>query len=489
MPTLHAQPAVATPSTRQMSLNDCLRMALEQNLAIKIGRSISQIAPLNLEGSYGYYDPLLAGRAAQSYSASPGRLDPNVGAIPGSSTWNENFTLGLGGQLPTGARYELSSRLNRLSGDTIVNGTNFGLPFQYSPETAITVTQPLLKNFWIDSGRMNIKLRKSETKSSALGLQIIIMDIVYQVSQVYYDLVAARDQVKVREMALQLKQQFLLETRKKVEAGSLAPLEEKQAESEAATAQADLIKVRYDAEAAENILKGLITDHFTSIHSTTVEPTEKLLAVSQLINVVESWRTGVERRPDYLAKKEFLEQQNIWLKFYQNQLYPALDVVGTYGRNGLGTTWGNSVDTMADNLFPRWGGAVVFSVPLSRKRERADHKAQKVNVETAVLEMKQLEEQIVRDIDSAVKKIRSAYAAIESTREARVFAEAALDAEQKKLVNGKSTNFQVLQLQDKLTQARAYEIGALTAYNKALHELYFREGTTLERNKITLEVR
>lgn len=493
-PALHAQPAAATPSTRQLSLNDCLRMALEQNLDIKIGRSTPQIAQLNYEGSYGYYDPVLAGRASQNYSARPGKLDPNVGAIPGSRTWNEDFTLGLSGYLPTGARYELSSHLNRLSGDTTVTDTNgnvftVGLPFQYTPETAITVTQPLLKNFWIDEGRLSIKLAKSGIKSSELGLQYIIMGIVYQVSQNYYDLVAARDQVKVREMALQLKQQFLSETKKRVEAGSLAPLEEKQAESEAATAQADLIKARYDAEAAENRLKGLITDHFTGLHSTTIEPTEKLLAVSQLINVVESWRTGIERRPDYLETKEILEQQNIQLKFTQNQLYPALDVVGTYGRNGLGTTWGNSIDTMADNLFPKWGGAVVFSVPLSRKYERANHKAQKVRVETAVLDMKKLEETIVRDIDDSVKKIRSAYAAIESTREARVFAEAALAAEQKKLENGKSTNFQVLELQDKLTQARANEIGALTVYNKALHELYFREGTTLERNKITLEVR
>ena len=165
MPALHAQPDAATPSTRQMSLNDCLRMALEQNLDIKIGRSIPQIAQLSLDGSYGYYDPLLASRAQQNYSSRPGKLDPNVGAIPGSQTWNEDFTLGLTGRLPTGAHYELSSHLNRLSGDTIVNGTNIGLPFQYSPDTAITVTQPLLKNFWIDDGRMQIKLAKKTSNA------------------------------------------------------------------------------------------------------------------------------------------------------------------------------------------------------------------------------------------------------------------------------------------------------------------------------------
>jgi outer membrane protein TolC len=103
--------------------------------------------------------------------------------------------------------------------------------------------------------------------------------------------------------------------------------------------------------------------------------------------------------------------------------------------------------------------------------------------------LKLLEQDIIRNIDDAAKKLNSAYAAIGATREARVFAEAALDAEQKKLENGKSTNFQVLELQDKLTQARAAEIDALTTYNKALHEFYFQEGSTLQRNKIELDVK
>ena len=53
-----------------------------------------------------------------------------------------------------------------------------------------------------------------------------------------------------------------------------------------------ICSARLDAETAENALKALITDKFTSLHTTTLEPTEKLLAVLQLFDVVESWRTG-----------------------------------------------------------------------------------------------------------------------------------------------------------------------------------------------------
>jgi outer membrane protein TolC len=71
----------------------------------------------------------------------------------------------------------------------------------------------------------------------------------------------------------------------------------------------------------------------------------------------------------------------------------------------------------------------------------------------------------------------------------REYAEAALQAEQKKLESGKSTSFQVLQLQKDLTDARGAEIRALADYNNALAQLSLAEGTTLLRHKIDVEVR
>jgi outer membrane protein TolC len=96
---------------------------------------------------------------------------------------------------------------------------------------------------------------------------------------------------------------------------------------------------------------------------------------------------------------------------------------------------------------------------------------------------------VLQEIDVALKLVQSSYDATESTRAARSYAEAALDAENKKLENGKSTSFNVLQLQKDLTTAASDEIRALSIYNKALHELYFSEGTTLERNKVALELK
>ena len=105
-----------------------------------------------------------------------------------------------------------------------------------------------------------------------------------------------------------------------------------------------------------------------------------------------------------------------------------------------------------------------------------------------LLTLKKLEQSILTEIDNGVIAARASHERVGSTREARLYAEAALDAERKKMENGKSTSFVVLQLQKDLTAARSEEIRALADYNKALADLARGEGTTFERRAINLQI-
>jgi len=87
-------------------------------------------------------------------------------------------------------------------------------------------------------------------------------------------------------------------------------------------------------------------------------------------------------------------------------------------------------------------------------------------------------------IDSAIAAARTAYANVAATKQARIYAEAAWDAENKKYAVGKSTTFTVLQLQSKLTSAQSLEIRALATYQEALTALAQAEGSTLERRNV-----
>ncbi len=106
-----------------------------------------------------------------------------------------------------------------------------------------------------------------------------------------------------------------------------------------------------------------------------------------------------------------------------------------------------------------------------------------------VLGLKQLEQNTLILIDNDIGNIRANYDQVQATRAARQYQEAALDAEQKKLENGKSTTYTVLQVQRDLTNARGTEIQALDAYNKSLSQLSLHEGSTLQRLAVDVQVK
>jgi len=236
-----------------------------------------------------------------------------------------------------------------------------------------------------------------------------------------------------------------------------------------------------------NNLKNLLGDDFTSLAGVVFEPADKLLALPQTLNAQESWRQGMALRPELLQAREQVERQNIVLRFNYNQLFPSLDLTLTYGHNGIGQTLSTGLNGVqrGDNQFYSYG--IVLSFPLNNTTAKNNYKASKAQKELLLLQFKQLEQGIIVEIDNAVKQAQAAYERIDATRQARLYAEAALDAEQKKLENGKSTSFFVLQLQRDLTAARSAEIRALADYNRTLSTLSRSEGTTLDKANIGLE--
>ena len=139
----------------------------------------------------------------------------------------------------------------------------------------INLKQPLLKNFWIDAPRLNIRVSKLALKQSEWKLRKAIMDVSTSVELAYFDLIYARESVKVLEKAVELAGQLVRENKKRVEVGTMAPLDEKQAESQEATSRADLLQAQRALAASENALKRLITDNFAELQPVELRPDRK----------------------------------------------------------------------------------------------------------------------------------------------------------------------------------------------------------------------
>jgi outer membrane protein TolC len=475
---------------RPVTVEECIAMALEKNLDIQIERYGPKLALNDLNIAWAGFEPTFAFSGQHSYSLTGGNtFDPVTGQPSfGSRTDTDSFSSSIRGVLPyTGMRYNLQGDVRDAHGRS--GFTEFD---NARGSVFLDMTQPLLRDFWIDQTRLNIAVARNRLKFSEAAFLRQVMQTVSAVEQAYVEVVFARESVKVQEKALELAERLLAENKKRVEVGALAPLDEKQAESQVAARRADLLNAQRALNSAQNNLKQLISDDYGSLHAVQYDPTEPLVALPEVFDLQESWRRGLTHRPEIVQSKLDLERNGIQLRFFKNQIYPALDVFGTYGHAASGVLSREFNDAFRDYKsgdFPFYTVGGRLSIPLGNTAARNRYKNGKIAVEQAVLALKQLEQTIMIQIDEAIRQARTSYERIDSTKQARLYAEAALDAEQKKLENGKSTSFVVLQLQRDLTSARSEEIRALADYYRALSNLALNEASTLERRQIRVEMK
>ncbi len=519
----------APANVRQLSLEDCVQLALQHNLDLQIDRYNPEISLYNLRGSYGAYDPTFSFSGQHDHSEAGSQLLSGGFTVPGSKQDDDSFSSSLAGLLPWGTTYSLG--LNRLIdtyGNTPTTRPDFSNPIGFSTNfytdintlntvglrttnyaqtlggstqfessqgsVGISLTQPLLKNFWIDSSRLTIRIAKNRLKYSEVTLRLQLMQTITTLEQAYFDLIYFRENLLVQQKAVELAERLVEENRKKLEVGTLAPLDLQSAEAQAASSRAAVIAAKSQLDTQERLVKSMITDQYSTLWATTgLSPSGDLTAPTPILNLQDSWSKALSQRPELLQAKLDVERAGIQLKYDQNQLLPEVDVFGSYGFNGSGS--GNQ-NELSDALYDiqqmnrptyTYGGRI--SLPLSNQRARNAYKADKATMQQVVLALKKLEQDTMILIDNDIGTIRSSYQQVLATRDARRYEEAALDAEQKKLDNGKSTTYTVLQVQRDLTSARGNEIQALDTYNKNLSTLSQHEGSTLDRLKIRLEVK
>ena len=153
-------------------------------------------------------------------------------------------------------------------------------------------------------------------------------------------------------------------------------------------------------------------------------------------------------------------------------------------KGNLGAAYGD----IPGNNFPFYSYGAVLSVPLGNTAARNNYKAAKASIEQARALYQLVEQNILIQIQNTIEKAKSDFEQTKATRDARDYADQALQAEQKKLQVGTSTPFIVLQLQSNLTAARSAEIRALADYNEDLAQLAQFEGRILEKHHLTVKI-
>jgi outer membrane protein len=493
--------AAQTNAVKSLTLDQCITEALQHNFDVQVQRFAPEISLDNLYGAYGGWDPVLSASGEHDKNVSASGLAPvvttnglilttNLISLPSLATDANRFNSDIKGTLPWGLQYDFSGNIAETYGPAFQGGSLVNAD-STAGNIGVNLAQPLLKNFWIDTTREQITLAKAKFKSSEQGVRLQLMTTVAAVENAYYELGYAYENVTVQQEALNLASQQLSDDEQRVRIQVLAEhggtIE--QDEAQVAQSRASLIAAQFTLQQDQNTLKNLITDQYADWHDVDIMPADKMAAIRQLFDVQDSWGQGMTLRPDLLQARLNVEEQGIVIKFDRNQLYPELDLIGSYGYNGASREFSGTLAQIRTGNAPFYSYGAQITMPLANVGARNTYKADKSQKALLLLQLKQLEQSIMVQIDNDVKQAESAWESVDATREQRIYAEVALSAEQQKYAVGKSTTFTVLQLQNNVTSARSAEIRSLANYNEALTQLTQQEGSILKQRNLDIEVK
>lgn len=547
-----------------LSLQDVIALALENNLDIELQRYGPKISRADFDranaggavraaqnnintGTTGGGSQLVngiqsSGQGVGTVSTGSGLNVQNLDPVFTSTTQFAKQTQPQTTLFNTGTSSLISERTTSTFGisKAFLTGTSVSMGFNnffsdqnsgrldFNPSKTINaniqVQQRLLQGFGFAVNNRNIRIARNNYKVSELVFKQQVIATVASVIGLYWDLVAANEDVVVKRQALALNQKLYDDNKKQVEIGTLAPIEIIRAEAEVARSQQELTISETNLLQQETVLKNALSrtgvaspaladSRIIATDKIRIPENEPVQPIQDLVNKAMDFRPEVEQ------SRINIDSSKIGLVGTKNALKPTVDAFGSFQNNGLsgllnqlpvppvpGATnlnpiirnpaavdgfflggYGTAIGQVFRRNFPDYSFGVTLNIPLRNRGAQADMLREQLAVRQSEVRLQQQLNQVRVDVQNAVISLQQARARHQTSVKNRVLQEQTLDAEQKKYTLGASTIFFVIQAQRDLTSAQANEVAALSAYARSRNDLERATGQTLVANSIEMD--
>jgi outer membrane protein TolC len=383
-----------------------------------------------------------------------------------------------------------------------------------------------LKNAGIAFQSAPIRIAENLHLISGDRWQEFVTDILVSVSQAYWDLAFAFENLQVRKKSLALAEELLRDNETQVRLGTLAPIDLLQSQTGVALREEELIGAEAVQESAQDALKELLQLGETPTYSSIlILPTDTPSTPPPLEDspLEDAIALAFRNRPEYRAALKELENKNLQIKVAENQLLPVLDFIGNVGLNGLAggavpTTdfaaieklspleqllvligavppptftspldgkWKESYEELFNTDSHQWSLGLRFEYPLGNNVGKADYRQAKMDGQRALWALRSLEQKMVLEVKEAWRALEVNRKKIRTSETTVRLATQQLEAEHKRLSLGLSTNYQVLQMEEDLRNVQINSLRAKVDYWKARAKMLRATGTFLQEEEIS----
>ena len=497
--------------TLRLTESNAIHLVLERNLDVVVDRFEPNLSFFQIEVASKIFEPTI------SLSLGIDRNDRPLSStfLTGTDTQTRlghTADAALSKLFETGTQFRVDYLSGRVSDN---NRRNFLNPY-WQASVRTSITQPLLRNFGTLTNTRSIRIAHNNKDISDYVFEQQVVSIVNQVQSLYWDLVFANEDVKVKQQSLDLAIKTNEDNKKMVEIGTLAPIEVFKSEVEIAIRRELLITAKYSLTQMEDQMKKLIS----SVSDPgkilmRIEPLDSLASREDFkgFDLAQAVSYAIEQRPEIRQQRKRVDNAEIEVKYSRNQLLPDVRLNVFYGAAALEgvarslkvdpitgypvggsspvitnrTGIGDIFNRIFSSDFPTYGASFTVEIPLTNRGRQAEYARASVSRRQSEKRLRAIEQQIALEVRNAQKRLEMNRARIDVTQKIRELAERNLEAEEKKFQLGTSQIRFVLEEQVRLAEAKTNEISALVNFTKSKRELDKAIGKTLEIHNINIE--
>ncbi|HEX3100137.1 MAG TPA: TolC family protein [Pyrinomonadaceae bacterium] len=503
---------------RSLTLRDAIELAMDNNRDIEVSRKTETMAEFDLQTARGFFQTRLSGQTYYDRSVTPNVSIFSTNRNLTNSNLVGNAALQAYAQ-NYGTTFAGTFNNQRLATDNSISV----LSPQYNPGLGIAITQPLFRGRKFDQGRRSIEIAKRNISLTDTQFRQKSIETVAGVQKAYWDLTYALRNLQVQRDGVRDAKDQLEHNRRLVNDGQLAPIDIVAAETQVANFEGAVYDALNTVNLAENVLKGLIAPNRNDeVWSESLTPVEPVELATPNTSLIEAMDVALDNRPELEVIKAQKDLNLIDQKYYRELKKPQIDLVASYNIVGIGgdpnrkfnpsiqtpctinpasvdcahqlanlaLLTGNPYGSLFANRYPEFRFGINFNLPLWGDKT-ASAQLGRSQVEAARLDTQreQLEQGIQSEVRNALQSIHTAEARLRTAAVARENTAKQYESEQRKLDNGQSDVYKVLERQTALTAARSSELRARTELNKAIAELQRSTGNSLKANDIVTKLK
>jgi outer membrane protein len=377
-------------------------------------------------------------------------------------------------------------------------------PF-HAPSTYTTLSQPLLRGFGRGVNLRFVHIAQINQKVSRLLFEQQLLETIYGVSRLYFDLVSLGENIGVKEESLAAAQKLFDDDSSQVEQGTLAPIELTRARALLSSSRLDLIQAQGEYRQQEVILKEQLLRKLgePDAYFTAIIPTDRIVVPEEMqaLDVPALTTEALADRPDLAQASLQVKADEISVKGSKNGVKPLVNAYAnvqtrgstlvppeTLGSAGTGAPVLPSELTEGGlRLSTIYQGGVQVTLPLRNRIAQADAARDTLQLRQAQVRTAKLENDVRQQIENAAVALENAHQTYAASVESANYQQQLLQAEIDKFSVGESTNYMIVQDEAYLAQARSTEVAARSDWMKARLALDRALGNLLEKNGILLD--